>query len=200
MPMIVGSPKCFELGFDFGFESKHGDQFPGYPACVDTPGKDVEGVVAYTMGELQKTPNREGMEDCDLTNIGEYRITCGQSDTDESEYVSVHITSTVDVSVFVQGGNGGMLYNLTADYLYEELSPGNGAPIDHIEFCFYCATPSPTPGPTPKPSPVPSEQPSEKPSLSPSDQPSEHPSVSPSHHPSAPPSDQPTAKPTLGEV
>ncbi|CAB9502408.1 chromosome segregation ATPase-like protein [Seminavis robusta] len=218
-PLILGNPNCYELGFDFGFESPHGElldniRFPiDTPACVSTPIDPVLQQVVpslFTGGQLSQTQYREGMQYCNMENLGAYKITCGQPEgLPLNQFSSVDIMSTVDVSVFVQGGNGGILYNLTAYEEYIDMRPGNGALINHIEFCFFCATPAPTPGPTPDPTPAPTPQPSSQPTEQPTPQPTPHPTPkptppptqtaatdAPSEAPSNIPSDAPTGQPT----
>jgi PT repeat len=105
----------------------------------------------------------------------------------------VDIVTSVAVPVFIKGDKGGILYNLTAIYPNTGLVPDyQKSPIDHIEFCFFCATPPPTEGPTPFPTP----EPTLAPSVAPSHRPTELPTGSPTGAPTGIPTQEPTASPT----
>jgi hypothetical protein len=192
--MFKGDPNCGELGFDFGLVTPHGDLLDGVifpantPACENTP---EDTAVLFSAAKLSKTI---GKESCSAATPGSYKLNCGQQPGGPmDEFTFVDIFTDVDVSVFVQGGNGGILYNLTASAEYHVgLNPGNGAPISYIEFCFNCVTPTPTPGPTPAPTPVPSPMPTtESPTMLPTIQPSEAPTVKPTDEPTAEVTDPP---------
>ena len=107
----MGEQTCAQLGFDFGFE---------VTGCTTTSG---------AFSSLTKTESRV---DCDTSDIGEFELTCLGPDGTPN---AATIRTTVDVSVFVHGGNGGRLHSLTKDTSFPSLTPGNGAAISYLEFC-----------------------------------------------------------------
>ena len=89
MPLIAGSHSCheLELGFDFGFKVLSEEL-----RCGDT--------VPIAFNSLQKTEDSANPATCDTSYLGEYSLDCGP----DSLYVNV--TSSVNVTLLVQEGNG----------------------------------------------------------------------------------------------
>jgi hypothetical protein len=180
----------FDFGYKLDFKLDGGNEW-------DTK---VDGCMSTTQNmtfhELETTPFwPETHCDTDI-NRGTYTLDCRV----ENGVYMVDIQTSVDVAVFIKGYTIGTLYNLTAAFDHERLAPGDGTPIEYVEFCFYCETPSPTTGPTLTPTPEPTLAPTPEPTQTPTIGPTEAPTSSPvteepSEHTSLP-SGPPTSKPT----